>query len=92
MKLQRLQRKKLINPSGSEKLEKCPCTKDCADRNAKCHNKGNCPHGYDVWWEEHLEEKERIYKVKQAALNTRTAAKDRRHFNYIKYGQGNSKR
>lgn len=73
-------------------MKECPCKKDCPDRNAICHTKGNCPHGYSEWAEEHKKEVEKYHEEKLKHLPSATAAKDRRHFNWIKYGQGNAKK
>lgn len=69
----------------------CPCRIDCPDRNGRCHMKGNCPHNYDKWAEENAIERENRWKAKKNQIAT-TAAKERRHFNYIKYGKGQTRR
>lgn len=73
------------------KLPPCPC-KGCQDRSANCHKKGNCPHGYEDWQKEHEEERDRINREKEKRLPSWTAAQERRHFNWVKFGQGNSKK
>ena len=67
---------------------KCPCSRDGPDRNAKCHMKGMCPHKFDEWLKEDREEKELFYKEKMRQQPATTAAKDRRHFNWIKNRSG----
>jgi hypothetical protein len=54
--------------------------------------KGKCPHDFDGWAKENEEERERIYNLKMSKLPPMTAAKERRHFNWIKSGLGNSKK
>jgi hypothetical protein len=85
-------RKLLKQKYGSEKMRKCPCSKDCPDRNATCHMKGKCPHDFEEWAKENEEERERIHDFKMSKLPPVTAAKERRHFNWIKSGLGNSKK
>lgn len=70
----------------------CPCSKDCPDRNAKCHMKGNCPHNWDKWYEEHEKEKQLIRAYKEERQAPVTAAKEKRHFNWVKYGDRNTRR
>lgn len=65
----------------------CPCSRDCPDRNATCHMKGKCPHNWDKWHEEHEKERERIRKLKLSKLPSITAAKEKRHFDWVKNGQ-----
>ena len=70
----------------------CPC-RNCQDRNALCHTeKGNCPHGYKEWAKANAEERERVHDLKMSKLPPLTAAKERRHFNWIKYGEKNTRR
>ena len=69
----------------------CPC-KGCTDRNAYCHMKGRCPHGYTEWREEHIAEIKQMHENEDKYKKTFTAAQEKRHFNYIKKGQGNTKR
>ena len=71
---------------------KCPCSRDCPDRNAHCHMKGKCPHGFDEWAEEHKEYKKQIEEAKQINVPHWTKAQETRHFNWVKYGQRNSKK
>ncbi len=71
---------------------KCPCSRDCPDRNEFCHTKGKCPHGFDDWAEEHKENRAKIRQEKQADVPKWTKAQETRHFNWVKYGQGNSKK
>ena len=40
---------------------KTPCKKDCPDRKAGCHNK-DCPHGWYEWNQEHIEQRDALYK------------------------------
>jgi hypothetical protein len=54
--------------------------------------KGKCPHDFDGWAKENEEERERIHDFKMSKLPPVTAAKERRHFNWIKSGLGNSKK
>lgn len=73
-------------------MSKCPCSRDCPDRNAYCHMKGNCPHGFDDWAKEHAEEKKQIKEAKKKDIPHWTVAQTRRHFDYIRNGQGNTKK
>lgn len=70
----------------------CPCSRDCPDRSAKCHTKGNCPHKWYEWYEEHEKEREAINKKKAMLAVRYTRAQELRHFNWIKYGDGNTRR
>ena len=70
---------------------KCPCTRTCPDRNAKCHMKGNCPHGYDQWLEEHEKEREENDRKKAADASQWTDAQERRHIQALKHGKGNTR-
>ena len=68
---------------------KCPCTRTCPDRNAKCHMKGNCPHGYDQWLEEHERERDEVNRKKAFEASRWTDAEVKRRINFIKHGQVN---
>ena len=71
---------------------KCPCH-GCKDRNGICHTeKGNCPHDFEGWRKEHEKEREERNKKKALDVPRYTKAQETRHFNYIKGGQGNTKR
>lgn len=70
---------------------KCPCY-GCMDRNATCHMKGKCPHGFDEWNKEQEQRREMILKAKCFDVPHWTKANEQRHFNWIKKGQGNTKR
>ena len=71
---------------------KCPCH-GCKDRNATCHTeKGNCPHDFKGWLKEHEAERDEANKAKAIEASRWTDAQVKRHINWIKYGQGNSKR
>ena len=72
-------------------MRPCPC-KGCKDRNAYCHMKGKCPHDFEGWLKEHQALKEKIKEAKKADMPHWTKAQELRHFNYIKFGQGNSKK
>lgn len=65
---------------------KCPCI-GCKDRNAVCHTKGKCPHGFEDWKKEQLLRKEIIRKAKAKDVPHWTKAQETRHFDYIKHGQ-----
>ena len=69
----------------------CPCH-GCKDRNAICHTKGNCPHDFEGWLKEHEKDRDEANKKKAFEASRWTDAQVKRHINWIKYGQGNSKR
>ena len=54
--------------------------------------KGNCQHGWDKWYEEHEKEKQLIRAYKEERQAPVTAAKEKRHFNWVKYGDRNTRR
>jgi hypothetical protein len=54
--------------------------------------KGKCPHGFDEWNKEQEQRREMILKAKCFDVPHWTKANEQRHFNWIKKGQGNTKR
>ena len=57
----------------------CPC-KGCQDRNATCHMKGHCRHGYTEWAKEHEARREEERRRKPFY----TEASEKRHRAWIK--------